>query len=470
VPLLASVIAVVLVAGAAAFVIRHDNEDSGPPHPKDWDPRVFDIVHFVESARGLTFKHPVFVDFLDAKAYSDRARTDAADLTDKQKKQLESFNGELRALGLSNSNIDLLQAENDLQDVGTLAFYDPDKERVSIRGTDITVDLKVTLAHEFTHVLQDQYFNAKSARFKKFETSEESSSLRAMLEGDAIRIENEFIDSLSEADKAAYDQSHNAEVDNATAALSNVPVALQAFQSAPYLVGPPFTELLFSEGGQSLLDGAFKDPPKTDEQLIDPASFLQHQNALKVDEPKLPDGVKDEDVVDNGDFGAISLYVMLAERIDPFVAEQAIDGWGGDSYVAYEQNGKTCVRLDFTGDTSTDDDEMKAALDQWAAALPAGMATISAESGVVHLESCDPGTDAGLTLNNRANTVLQILAVRSEFTLQAARDGKLPLDQAFAFGECTVKAIGFDIFDAATKSGLTDEQHNAIEDAKASCR
>ena len=157
-------------------------------------------------------------------------------------------------------------------------------------------------------------------------------------------IENQFIESLSADDKAQYEQSHNAEVDDAVQGLSNVPVALQAFQSAPYLVGPPFTELLVSEGGQSQLDVAIKDPPTTDEQLIDPATFLQHQDGLKVDEPGLPDGVKDDDVVDKGDFGAISLYVMLAERIDPFVAEQAINGWGGDAYVAYQQNGKTsCV-------------------------------------------------------------------------------------------------------------------------------
>src|SRR5207249_360209 len=101
---------------------------------------------------------PVFVDFLDAQAYSDRSRTDETKLTDEDKKQLSAFDGEFRALGLSNTKIDLLDQVNKLQDTGTLAFYDPETERVTIRGTEMTVDLKVTLAHEFTHVLQDQHF------------------------------------------------------------------------------------------------------------------------------------------------------------------------------------------------------------------------------------------------------------------------------------------------------------------------
>lgn len=458
------------VLAADVYVLRNADKNNGPAHPDQWDSRVLDIVQFVEKTRGLTFKHPVFVDFLTPQQYSDRARTDASKLTDKEKKQLEAFNGELRALGLSNSNVDLLQAENDLQDVGTLAFYDPDTERVSIRGTDIDVSLKVTLVHEFTHVLQDQYFDIKSSRTKKFETSQEQSSFRTIIEGDAVRVENEFVDTLSDADKSAYDAARNKEVDNATAGLSNVPVALQAFQSAPYLVGPPFVELLVAHGQQSALDDAFKNPPKTDEQIIDPEKFLNHQDAQKVDAPPLPDGVKDSDVVDKGDFGALSLFVMLGERIDPFVAETAIDGWGGDAYVAYQQNGKTCVRLDFKGDTSDDETEMKGALDQWAAALPPGMATVSTGDQIVHLESCDPGADAGLTLNNRANDLMQVLAARSGFALQAVKDGNFAVDKAFDFGECVVGKIGFDNFVAADKSStLPDDVRAAIQTAFSSC-
>ena len=466
------VLTVVALVGAAVVLVLSRGH-SGPPHPKEWDPRVLDIVHFDEQHRGLKFKQPVFVDFLDAKAYSDRARTDQSKLTDEEKKQLEAEGGELRALGLSNSNVDLLQAENDLQDTGTLAFYDPDTERVTVRGTDMTVDLRVTLAHEFTHVLQDQYFGVGRRRTSQFKTSQESSAFRTLVEGDAVRIENEYISSLSSSEQKEYQDTHNKQVDTAVAGLSNVPVALQALQSAPYLLGPPFDELLAASGGQTELDDAFRSPPATEEHVLDPPTFVHHDKPLDINEPPLPDGVSTSDEVDSGDFGALGLLVVLAERIDPMVALQAVDGWGGDAYVAYQQGGKTCMRLDIRGDTPTDDDELRAAFDQWVTAMPAGAASVTSDGGLLHLVTCDPGTDSGLTLNNRANDVVQLPAARSQFMLEAVQQLHLSVDAAFDFGNCVVHGIGFETFEAADKagaSGSTPDLQEKVQSAIANCR
>src|SRR5205814_398061 len=142
--------------------------------------------------------------------------------------------------------------------------------------------LKVTLVHEFIHVLQDQHFGVGQERTNQFETSQQASSFRALVEGDAVRIENEFIMSLSDSDRQAYKTTHSKEVDNATAGLSNVPIALQALQTAPYLFGPPFDELLIAKGQQAELDAACKDPPTTDEHLHDPPRSQDRQTASDV--------------------------------------------------------------------------------------------------------------------------------------------------------------------------------------------
>ena len=462
-------VAVLSVAGIAVFSRGH----SGPSHPDQWDSRVLDIVQFDEQHRGLKFEHPVYVDFLDPQAYSQRARTDQSELTDKEKHQLEVENGELRALGLSNSNIDLLQAQNDLQDTGTLAFYDPDSQHVIVRGTEVTVALKVTLSHEFVHVLQDQHFGVGRDRTNQFETSQEASSFRAMVEGDAVRIENEYIMSLSEADRQAYQTTHSKEVDNATSGLSNVPVALQALQSAPYLLGPPFDELLLAKGQQAELDAAFKDPPTTDEHLLDPPRFEDKEKALDVDEPKLPDGVSSDDKVDNGDFGALALFLVLGERIDPQTALEATDGWGGDAYIAYQQDGKTCVRIDMRGDTETDTNELRNAFDDWIKAMPTGAASVTSDADVLKVQTCDPGTSSDLVLNNRANDLVQMPAARSQFMLEAVEQLHYSFDAAFTFGDCVVRNLGFDVFVAADKAGgdgLTPELQQKVQSAITSCR
>src|SRR5262245_56655055 len=54
-----------------------------------------------------------------------------------------------------SGDFDLLKANEDLVDAGTAAFYGPDTQRVAVRGTDMTVEVRVTLAHELTHVLQE---------------------------------------------------------------------------------------------------------------------------------------------------------------------------------------------------------------------------------------------------------------------------------------------------------------------------
>ena len=465
-------LAAVVLFGSLGIVVLSRGH-SGPAHPSEWDPRVLDIVHFDEQHRGLTFKHPVYVDFLDAKAYSDRARTDQSKLTDKEKHQLEVENGELRALGLSNSDIDLLQAQNDLVDTGTLAFYDPESQHVIVRGTDMTVGLRVTLAHEFTHVLQDQYFGIGKRRTSRFKTSQEESAFRALVEGDAVRIENEYVASLSDSEKQEYQDAHNKEVDNSNAGLANVPSALRALQSAPYYLGPPFDELLVASATQSELDDAFKDPPTTDEQLLAPPAFVHKQKALDVKAPSLPDGVAKSDKVDDGDFGALGLLVVLGERIDPLTALQAVDGWGGDAYIAYQQNGKTCMRLDVLGDTATDDDELRNAFDAWVKAMPPGAASTSSDGKALQLQTCDPGTDSGLTLNNRANDVVQLPATRSQFMLEAVKQLGSPVDKAFDFGDCVVRTLGFDLFVEVDKAGgapPSPEQTQAIQSAVINCR
>jgi hypothetical protein len=467
----AAVLAAVVFTGGVVAVILHSSH-SGPPHPKEWDPRVLDLVKFDEEHRGLTFKQPVFVHFLDAQAYSDRVRTDETALTDKDKQQLKSTEGELRALGLSDSNVDLLAATNTLVDTGTLAFYDPSSESVIVRGTDITVDLRVTLVHEFTHVLQDQHFGVGRQRTSKFTTSQESTAFRTLLEGDAVRVENEYIDSLSADDKAQYEQTHNQEAASASTGLADVPVALQALQSAPYALGPPFAEMLDAHNGQSDLDAAFREPPTTDEQVFDPRAFFAHDKALDVAAPALPDGVSDDKEVDAGDFGSTSWYLMLAERIDPLVALQAVDGWGGDAYVAYDQDGKTCVRLNWQGDTSTDDQEMHDALDQWVAAMPAGVASVKDDGGLLLVQACDPGPDVPIPLNNRGLDAIQVPAARSGFMLQAIKEGGVEVDKAFAFGDCIVHGLGFDRFVEASKAGgsLSAELTNVIRSVVSDCQ
>ena len=226
----------------------------------------------MERERGALYDHPVPVDFLTPEEYSERTRTDEGDLSDEDKAEMEQFEGSLRALGILAADVDLLEASNELSDSGTLAYYDPAEERVVVRGTEVTPGLAVTLVHELTHVLQDQVFALD--RYEEGDeepTSGEVFAFNALVEGDADRIEEIYIDSLDQAVQDAIEAENEAGFEEYQAA--DIPAALDALFGAIYGLGDSFLAILESVRGESV-DGAFDDPPVSEEQVFDPFSYL----------------------------------------------------------------------------------------------------------------------------------------------------------------------------------------------------
>ena len=122
--------------------------------------------------------------------------------------------------------------------------------------------------------------------------------------------------------------------------------------------------------------------------LFDPFAFLRREPVKSVAAPRTH---FNEDVVDEGDFGSVSWFILLASHVDDRTALRAVDGWGGDAYVTYEAKDRTCVRIRFGGDTPTDVDEMAGALDQWGRAFPASAVKVTRDGDAVELDTCDAG-------------------------------------------------------------------------------
>jgi hypothetical protein len=447
--------AVVAVGGVAAAgvllavaVVLKD--DAGVPHPDQWDARVADLAAFVERERGLEFDHPVTVDFLSEDEYSERARVDESMLTDEDREAIEESGTVLEALGLVPLDTDLFATSNEMADTGTLAFYDPLTETVTVRGTEMTVALQVTLVHELVHVAQDQAFDLEQP--PPDDSSGAIEAYDALVEGDAVRVELAYADSLSSEEQDAYYADATAQYDESEAGLAHVPTALQALFAAPYVLGQPVVDLIVENGGNEAVDDAFGDPPATSEHLFDPRAYFAGDAPVDVDEPGLPDGA---DAIGEADaLGATTLFVMLAERIDPLVALSAADGWGGDVYVAYGLDERTCVRAAFAGDTAADTDEIAQALQAWTAAGPAGAASVVAGAEEVAFESCAAELDGGTRppATGRSLDALGLPAARAQLMAAAEADGGLDHGEAFAFGDCFVRRVPLDTLTQANES------------------
>jgi hypothetical protein len=402
---LAAAITVVLVAGVLAASLRA-TDVLGSDHPDEWDPRVLDIVEFVEAARGLEFDHPVEILFLTPNEYarvtssSDMALEVTADLADAREAEV----ARLRALGLVSGPLDLGQALDQTIDASTVGFYSPDDGKIRVRGSDVTVGVRVTLAHELTHAVQDQHFDLEGLLYGPNAGPGGARAGLGLVEGDATRIEELFVqEALGPTEQAAYFEEQQADRDRSTAGNVGVPAFLQGTFAAPYVLGPTFATMLANAGGNERVDEAFDEPPTTEEHLFDPASYLAGEGSDDVDT-----GLDHDAVEELGTFGSTQWFLVLAERIDPFVALDAALGWDGDEYALEQRDGDLCARVVFRGDTEEDEEQMAAAIDGWLAAFPGGDAERVEVDGRPGIDACDPGPGVDLHVRDRSAEALVV--------------------------------------------------------------
>jgi hypothetical protein len=452
---------VVLVLAMVGLAVRFGGDD-GPDHPDAWDPRVADIAAFVEQERGHDFDHPVYVDFLSPADYTKATTTESAGLTDEDREELEQYAGELRAFGVGSGKIDLFTAYNTVADSGTLAYYDPDTERVTVRGTTMTPGLEVTLAHELTHALQDQTFDLDAVDDETDPVA--ATAFRALAEGDAMRVEDAYTDQeLSEKEQSDYDAEYQDEVDESQAATGDVPDYVTATFQAPYALGRPFVALLANAGGNERIDAAFAHPPITGEHLFDPASFLDDEGQEEVDL-----GVDDEDVIEAGHLSPMNWFLILGERIDPKQAFHAALGWNGDAYAAYDDDGTVCVRAAFVGDTDEDEDEMADAIDDWVDAMPGGEAEAKEIDGHPGLQACDPGTDVDMKVTDGSTTALFLPSLWGFLEADAASG--LTTTQSRCYADRVIGGLTYaQITDPDGKAFQTDGFQDQLQAAVLAC-
>jgi hypothetical protein len=460
---------ILLVTGAVALVISGVTiaawvtlkGDGGPSYPDDWDPRVEDIAQFVQTERGVLFEHPVYVDFLTDEEFTADVTTSEDELTDEDRASLEQAESTLRALGLVSGDVDLFEQQNQLTGEGVAAYYDPDTKRIRVRGTELTPDLRVTLAHELTHALQDQFVDLNEVEADL--TEDESSRYRAVVEGDASNVEDAYVD--EELTDAEYDDyvSRSAEI-SAGVDLDGVPPATVALFDAPYAIGPSFDRIVINERGSIGLNNALREPPASDLQLLDPRAYFADRGPEDVDIPEHPD---DQAVIEEGEFGTFDWYIVLASRIDPKQALNAVDGWAGDSYVSYESPSGTCVAARFLGQSPQATADMKAALDAWVAFSPSDASVTSIDDRTVQLTSCDPGADAAAV---GAETPVENLLAPPATRLVIAADLQDELDLELEAAWCVADGVVDQLtMEQLASREITDEMRQIVSVVMATC-
>lgn len=250
----------------------------------------------------------------------------------------------LSSLGLIDEGFDLRQFYLDLYSEQVAGYYDSEtKEMYVISGSNFGGTERMTYAHEFNHVLQDQYYDLENGiklneDYCETET-EYCAAASALIEGDSSLTEQywfmQYATRQDQQDVIKFQNSYSSPVYN------SAPEYMKEDFLFPYVNGLEFVTGLHDAGGWEAVDAAFLNPPVSTEQILHPEKYPDDQPVV-VDMPDLS-SVLDEgwEELDRNVMGEWYSYLILAKgrssqfRMDDEDSKTAAAGWGGDSYVFY---------------------------------------------------------------------------------------------------------------------------------------
>ncbi len=173
--------------------------------PAEWDTKVAPIAAEVARLRGLEFVHPVPIQYLAATAFEKELGGDGR----RQRRGRAAVRHEeevFRALGFIGGKVDLVAAFDTSQASGTLAYL----RRVRAGHLRARHDAR-RRAPRHDRARADPRAPGpalRSAKLQKQATDSDtgdSAALKALVEGDAVRIEDDYLEQLSDADQNEYD-------------------------------------------------------------------------------------------------------------------------------------------------------------------------------------------------------------------------------------------------------------------------
>ena len=284
---------------------------------------------------------------------------------------------ELSTLGLLPSGFNLKQLYTDLYSEQIAGFYDDEiKTMYVVQGSGFGGSEKLTYAHEFTHVLQDQVYGFDDQLDMSEETcqadSERCAAIQALVEGDASMTEILWFQSF--ASQQDYQDLMDAYDNYESPVLDSAPPYMSADLYFPYEKGQVFVQLLYNDGGYAEVDRAFKDLPVSTEQIMHPDRYPA-DTPLIVSLPDLTDLLGSGwSLYDQNVMGEWYTFLILNKSFDESwqlsesYAGTAAEGWGGDAYAFYlnEESNQVVFVMDSAWDTQSDADEFANAFTSYA--------------------------------------------------------------------------------------------------------
>jgi hypothetical protein len=359
---LAIVIGVVLLAIAGLLVLAGGKPV--PPGRSAYDAGTTDpvaaavpvLAGYVEQARGLRFRRPPVVRVADAATVA-RAAVESAAVATGGRALTE------RALGLTGAP----------QSTPPAAAYSHRQRVVYLRqGRPVDVAARVALVHAMTLALQDQNADIATLRRQAAGDADRTRALAALVEGDATRIELAYLASLPAGDQSA-----------ARGGPAASPASYGQLAAAfPTTVGRDFVTALAERGGNRAVDAAFRRPPSSTAQVLDPKAYQDGVEPLGV-RPPPGEGQR----VDTGTLGEFGLAALITGGRRATNAGAA-GRWLGDSYGTFRTGDGLCTYVNIVLADTESREQLMRDLTRFVASRSGQAAVVRSSDRGVRLRAC----------------------------------------------------------------------------------
>lgn len=264
-----------------------------------------------------------------------------------------------RLLSLIPPDADIKELFLSLLGIGILGFYDPELKAFflldDLGGIDSSSS-RTTIVHEFSHALQDQYYDINAIQKRLRHDHDAMLAFIDVLEGDAVATEGAYSGTRPRGAACfAIPPVIN---------LGRIPFVIQRELNTWYEDGYCFVRAVSDKlpnGTASL----FEKLPTTSEQILHPEKYLSGEGAKAVVLPNLEsvlgEGWKE---IGRDKFGEFSLQnvLVLGFTNDRKRAQDAAAGWGGDEWTFYARGDQRLFNMRIDWDTTDDAREFFASL------------------------------------------------------------------------------------------------------------
>jgi hypothetical protein len=398
--------------------------------PIIWDPRIVDLATFVETHRGLTFKQPVELQLLDDAEWSSQT----------ERRSSPTMNTAVaEALGLFPQGFDGDGARSRATQAA-YSGYTNGGTSIGVHGTQLDAFTRSQVVHALTHAVVSQNSAIVSSSNGFRSTFPQQRIDYAVFEGDASRVENEWVASLPTSER---NEVRARLVAIAGANDRNAPSEFLIEWMLPDVLGDELVHAV-SQVGPDERNRLYRDPPQDDAGVFDPSRLRDTAPPLITEDIQVDEGFT-EATDGSLSVGSWLWFLSLASIDSPAVVRAAMSAYQNDSVRVQRSKSSVCLKA-IVVPTSAGAAALGTAFERWSSIDTAHRTVTRRPDGTVAVRSCSTERPIGTDLI--ANHVREF-AARNELAA-ALLEARIETDlrRAVCVAEQTLSARGVSAVEA----------------------